>query len=113
MGDIYVDIGPMDSSKAPKEHADKAKATMQKGVEKAVKSASGFTADKKGEGYTICPKVGELKVDPKGATCKLSGEIVRYPKPEMVTTSLTGGAKAEGGKPSLWSWIASMRLSKE
>jgi len=99
MGDIYVDIGSMDSSKAPKEYAEKAKTAMQRAVEKAVKSASGFTTDKKGNGYTIRLKVAELKVEPKGVTCKLTGELVRYPKPEMVSTSLTGGAQADGGKP--------------
>lgn len=99
MGDIYVDIGPMDSSKAPKPYADKAKTAMQKAVEKAVKGASGFTTDKKGNGYNIRLKVAELKIDPKGVSCKLTGELVRYPKPEMVSTSLTGGAKADGGKP--------------
>jgi hypothetical protein len=44
-------------------------------------------------------KVAELKVDGKSVSCKLTGELVRYPKPEMVSTSLTGGAKADGGKP--------------
>ena len=99
MGDIYVDIGPMDISKAPKPYADKAKTAMQKTAEKAVKGASGFTTDKKGEGYTIRLKVAELKVEPKGVSCKLTGELVRYPKAEMVSTSLTGSASANGGKP--------------
>jgi hypothetical protein len=99
MGDIYVDIGPMDSGKAPKQYADKAKTVMQEAVKKAVKGASGFTTDKRGDGYTIRLKIAELKVDPKGVSCKLTGELLRYPKPEMVTTSLTGGAKADGGKP--------------
>jgi hypothetical protein len=89
----------MDASKAPKEYADKAKAAMKEAVQKQVKAASGFTTDKKGEGYTIRLKIAELKVDPKEVSCKLSGELIRYPKPEMVSTSLTGGAKANGGKP--------------
>lgn len=99
MGDIYVEIGPMDSSKAPKQYADQARTAMQKAVETAVKSASGLTTDKKGEGYTIRLKIAEMKVDTAAVSCKLSGELVRYPKPEMVTTSLTGSAKADGGKP--------------
>lgn len=99
MGDIYVDIGPMDNSKAPKEHAERAKAAMRKSVQDAVKSASGFTLDKKGNGYTIRLKIAELKIDPKGVSCKLTGELLRYPKPEMVSTSLTGAAQANGGKP--------------
>jgi hypothetical protein len=99
VGDIYVDIGPMDASKAPKEYADKAKTAMKSAVQDAVKSASGFTADKKSEGFTVRLKVVELKVDAKSASCKLSGELLRFPKPEMVSTSLTGSAKADGGKP--------------
>jgi hypothetical protein len=99
MGDIYIDIGPMDSSKAPKQYAEKAKAAMENAVERAVKGASGFTADRKGNGYTVRLKVAELKVEPKGVSCKLTGEILRNPKSEMFTTSLTGSAKADGGKP--------------
>lgn len=99
MSDIYVDVGPMEVSKAPKQYADKAKTAMQKTAEKAVKGASGFTTDKKGEGYTVRFKIAELKVEPKGASCKLTGELLRYPKAEMVSTSLTGSASAEGGKP--------------
>src|SRR5271165_77935 len=99
MADIYVDIGPMDTSKVPKEFVAKAKAAMCDAVEGAVKKASGFTAQKKGEGYTIRLKVAELTVDGKEVSCKLSGELLRYPKPEMVSTSLTGGAKAAGMKP--------------
>ena len=99
MGDIYVEIGPMDASKAPKQYAEKAKAAMKKATEAAVKAASGFSSDKKGNGYTLRFKVAEMKVEPKGVSVKLSGEIVRYPKPEMVTTSLTGGANGNGGAP--------------
>ncbi len=99
MADIYVDIGPMDASKAPKEFVDKAKTAMKEAVESAVKKASGFTAAKKGEGYTIRLKVAELTVDGKDVSCKLTGELLRFPKPEMVTTSLTGGGRAAGMKP--------------
>lgn len=98
MGCIYVDIGPMDAGKAPKEHADKAKAAMRKAVEKAVRGDKELTADRKGEGYTVRLKVAELAVDPKGVSCKVTGELLRYPKAEMVSTSLTGSAKASGGK---------------
>jgi hypothetical protein len=99
MADIYVDIGPMDSSKAPKEYAAKAKDAMCEAVETAVKKASGFTSSKKGEGYTIRLKVAELAVDGKEVSCKLSGELLRFPKPEMVSTSLSGSGKAAGMKP--------------
>ena len=60
--DIYVDIGPMDASKAPKEYAAKVKGYMESSVEKAVAKAKGFTTSKKGEGFTIRLKVAELKV---------------------------------------------------
>jgi hypothetical protein len=99
MADIYVDIGPMEVGKAPKQYADKAKAAMQKGVESAFKGASGFTISKKGEGFTVRLKIAELKVEGGSCSCKLTGELLRYPKAEMVSTSLTGSAKADGGKP--------------
>jgi hypothetical protein len=99
MGDIYVDVGPMDSSKAPKEYAAKVKRYLDDTVTGAVDKAKGFTTKKEGEGYKLRVKVVELKLEGKGATCKLSGELTRYPKPEMVSTSITAGAKAEGGKP--------------
>lgn len=38
-------------------------------------------------------------MDPKGVSCKVTGELLRHPKAEMVSTSLTGSAKASGGKP--------------
>jgi hypothetical protein len=98
MADIYVQVGPMDVSKAPKQYADKAKGAMQKATEKAVKAASGFTIDKKGEGYNLLFKIAECKIDPKGVSVRLSGELVRYPKREMVSTSMTGGAKGDGSK---------------
>ena len=97
--DIYVDIGPMDSSKAPKEYAAKVKGYMQDTAEKMVSKAKGFTTSKKGEGFTVRLKVAELKVEGKSVSCKLTGELIRFPKPEMVSTGLTGNAKADGGKP--------------
>jgi len=99
MADIYVDIGQLDVSKAPKEFADKAKTAMKEAIESAVKKASGFTCTKKGEGYTIRLKISELAVDGKDVSCKVSGELLRFPKPEMVSTSLTGSGKAAGMKP--------------
>lgn len=96
MGDIYVEVGPMDSSKAPKEYAAKVKKYLDDSVSGAVDKATGFTTKKEGEGYKIRVKVVELKLEDKSASCKLSGELTRYPKPEMVTTSLTSAAKAPG-----------------
>jgi len=92
MADIYVDVGPMDASKAPKEFADKAKAAMTEAVQGAVKKASGFTCSKKGEGYTIRLKVAELSVDGKEVSCKLSGELLRFPKRQR-----QGGRDEAGG----------------
>ena len=99
MGSIYVDIGPMDARKAPKEHADTAKSVLRKAVEQAVKGESELTTSKKGEGYTVRLKIAELTVDPKAVSCKITGELLRYPKPEVLSTSLTGSAKMSGGKP--------------
>ena len=99
MPDIYVDVGPMDSSKAPKEYAAKVKGYMTDAVGKTVDKAKGFTTKQKGDGFTVRLKVTELTIDAKGVSCKVSGELIRYPKPEMVSTGLTGNAKASGGKP--------------
>jgi hypothetical protein len=103
MPDIYVDIGPMtynsDDKKAPKQFADKAKEAMKKAAERAVKSASGFTTAKKGEGYTIRFKVTDVAVSPKGVACKVSGELIRYPKALMVSTGITGSGTVTGEAP--------------
>lgn len=95
---IYVEVGKMDTSKAPKDYAAKAETAMKGAVTSAVKADKALT-DKKGEGYTVRLSVAELKVDGDTVSCKLSGELVRSPKPEMVTTSITGSASAQGGKP--------------
>jgi hypothetical protein len=100
MPDIYVDIGPMtynsDAKKADKKCAEKAKTAMRTTVEKVVKKTSGFTTQKKGPGFSLRLKVNEVAVSPKGVTCKMTGELLRYPKQETVSTSLTGSATAQG-----------------
>jgi hypothetical protein len=98
MGDIYVEVGKIDASKAPKEYVKVAEASMSDAVKGVIKSAKGLT-DKKGEGYTVRIKVTELKVEGNTATCKLAGELVRAPKAEMVSTSITNGATAKDSKP--------------
>ena len=98
MGKIYVEVGKMDVSKAPKDYAGPAGTAMKEAVEAAIKGDSALT-DKKGEGYTIRMTLTELKIDGSSASCKLSGELVRAPKAEMVSTSIKNGASASGGKP--------------
>jgi hypothetical protein len=99
MGLIYVEVGRMDASKAPKEHAAKAAAAMTEAVTAAIRSDKALT-DKKGEGYTIRMKIADMKVEDGSVSCKLSGELVRAPKAEMVSTSISTGAQASGGKPA-------------
>lgn len=98
MPDIYVEVGTMDTKKVPKEYAVKAAAAMKDAVTSAIKADKALT-DKKGEGYTVSLSVAELKVDGSKVSCKLSGDLVRAPKPEMVSTSIKAGANAQGGKP--------------
>jgi hypothetical protein len=100
MGDIYVEIGKIDASKAPKEYVKTAQASMTEAVKGVIKSEKGLT-DKKGEGYSVRIKVTELTVEGNTATCKLAGELVRAPKAEMVSTSITNGASAKDRKPEL------------
>jgi hypothetical protein len=97
MGDIFVNVGTMDVKKASKEVAEAAKKAMQDGVKNAVKGKSGFTLDKKGSGYTVSLTVSELKVDAKGASCKLSATVERYPTKELVVAGLNGNGKVTGG----------------
>jgi hypothetical protein len=98
MPDIYVEVGKMNVSKAPKDFASKAEAAMKDSVTSAIKADKALT-DKKGEGYTVRLSVSELKVDGSKVSCKLSGELVRAPKAEMVSTSISASANAQGGKP--------------
>jgi hypothetical protein len=95
---IYVEIGKINVSKVPKGYADKAEAAMKDAVTSAVKADKALT-DKKGEGYTVRMSVADLKVDGSKVSCKLSGDLVRAPKPEMVSTSITTNAGAQGGSP--------------
>jgi hypothetical protein len=99
MPDIYVDIGPMtynsDAKKADKKYAEKAKNAIKAAAAAALGGAPGFTT-KKGPGFTLRLKVDEVTVGPKGVTCKVKGELLRYPKPLMVSTSLNGSATVPG-----------------
>jgi hypothetical protein len=98
MGLISVQVGKMDVSKVPKEYAKTANTAMENAVKDAIKGDEALT-DKKGEGYTIGLSVTGIKVEAKGVSCTLAGEIVRFPKREMLSTSIRNGAEANGGKP--------------
>jgi hypothetical protein len=98
MPDVYIDIGAL-SNKANKEYNDAATAAMRKGIETAVKNSPGFTTkktDKTTSGYTIRLKVTDIVFGTNTVTCKLSGELLKWPKPEMISTSLTGNGKSIG-----------------
>jgi hypothetical protein len=104
MPDIFINIGEFqynkNSSKAAAKYAEAAKTAMRKGILKAVKNAAGFTTEKTAKttsGYTIILRVSEIIPGTNTVTCKLTGELVTWPgapKPEMISTSLTGNGKA-------------------
>jgi hypothetical protein len=98
MDQIYVEAGKMDVSKAPKNLADTAEAALKDAVKDAIKGDRALT-DKKGEGYVVTMKIEEMTVESGSVSCRLSGDIARAPKREMVTTSMKNGASAQGGKP--------------
>jgi hypothetical protein len=98
MGLISVQVGDMDVDKVPKEYSKTASTAMESAVRGAIKSDKDLT-DKKGEGYTISLSVAEIKIEAKGVSCRLAGEIARFPKREMLSTSIKNGASASGGKP--------------
>lgn len=98
MPDIYIDIGPL-SNKAKKEYTDTAKAAMRRGIETAVKHSAGFTTmktTKTTSGYTIQLTVTDIVFGTNTVTVKLSGELLQWPKPVMISTSLTGSGKYTG-----------------
>jgi hypothetical protein len=100
MGQIYVQAGAMTVSKVPKDYQSTAEAALKDAVKDAVTSNKDLT-NKKGEGYTILLTVADMTVDDKGVSCKLKGEIERFPKREMLSTSINNGASANGNKPDI------------
>jgi hypothetical protein len=98
VGLIYVEVGKMDVSKAPKEFAATADTAMKDAVKDAIKGDKDLT-DKKGEGFVMTMHIDEMTVEGGGVSCKLSGDLARTPKREMVSTSIKNGAAAQGGKP--------------
>lgn len=104
MEDIFVNIGELsinkDPNKAAKKYADTAKAALRKGMQRAIKNSAGFTTEKTAtttSGFTVNLKVSEIAVGTGSVTCKLTGELLKWPKPEMISTSLSGGGRVDGG----------------
>jgi len=107
MPDIYVDVGTMaynkDTTKVAFKYAEKAQKQMRDAAIKAIRSAPGFTTDKVGnpEGYSFNAKLTEITFGTyqgqPSVTCKLNGEVTTYPKPKMLSTSLSGSATVAGG----------------
>jgi hypothetical protein len=107
MPDIYVDVGPMayskDTTKVASKYAVNAQKQMRDVAAKAIRSAPGFTMDKVGnpEGYSFNAKLTEITFGTyqgqPSVTCKVNGEVGTYPKPFMLTTSLSGSATVAGG----------------
>jgi hypothetical protein len=113
MPDIFVDTDNSDAgdklftaAKAGKS-ASKAEEKMQKVVKRIIDKTPGFTTTKsdKAKGYAIRLKVSQVQVAAHKTKCSLSGSIVRYPPSvtkkgekgdEMVSTSMTGSATADG-----------------
>lgn len=98
MPDVYIDIGPL-SNKAKKEYTEPAKAAMRRGIESAVKKSTGFTTmktNKTTSGYTIRLTVTDIVIETNTVTVKLAGELLQWPKPVMISTSLTGNGQWQG-----------------
>jgi hypothetical protein len=84
-----------------------AEGKMQTVVTRIIDKAAGFTTTKfdKAKGYAIRLEVAKVDVADHKTKCSLSGSIVRYPPTatlnrgqgeEMVSTSMSGGATADG-----------------
>jgi hypothetical protein len=87
--------------------ASNAEEKMQKVVKRIIDKAPGFTTTKfdKAKGYAIRLMVSQVEIARHQTKCSLSGSIVRYPPSvtmkgekgdEMVSTSMTGNASADG-----------------
>ena len=87
--------------------AARAEEKMQKAVKRIFDKANGFTTTKsdKAKGYAIRLTVAKVEAKDGNTKCSVSGSIVRYPPTttksgaagdEMVSTSMTGNAKATG-----------------
>ncbi|HWB41410.1 MAG TPA: hypothetical protein VG500_09135 [Gemmatimonadales bacterium] len=87
--------------------AAKAEGKMQAVVKRIVDKSAGFTTTKfeKAKGYAIRLAVSKVDTANHKTSCSLSGSIVRYPPTvtmsrgageEMVSTSMTGSATADG-----------------
>jgi hypothetical protein len=87
--------------------AAKAEGKMQAVVKRIVDKSAGFTTTKfdKAKGYSIRLAVSKVDTANHKTSCSLSGSIVRYPATvtmsrgageEMVSTSMTGSATADG-----------------
>lgn len=99
MADIYIEVTSMavnkDTKKVPTKHGVRAIQLMRDAAAKAVRGASGFTPDKKGNGFLFEGTLDEISFDPyKGepaVSCKVVGLIATYPKKEVITKRLEGG----------------------
>jgi len=100
---VFVELGPMgyssDRSKADPKYAAKAKDRLQKAAEKAV-SGKATISKKDVPRYVVRLHVDEVKVDAKGVSCKLGGElnqVNQYSKNQnMNSTKLTGTGSIAG-----------------
>lgn len=113
MPPIFVDTNNSDPNKKLYKGANAGKsaataeAKMQAVVKKIIDKAAGFTTTKfdKAKGYALRLEVSKVDTAGHKTSCTLSGSIVRYPPTvtmnrgmgeEMVTTSMSSGATADG-----------------
>lgn len=105
--DLYVEVGPMSTSKDPNKvatsYATSAKKTMRDAAMKSVRGASGYTPDKVGnpKGFYIDMTLTEIEIGTyqgqPSVTCKATGVVATHPEKRWLTQSLTGKTTLGGG----------------
>src|SRR6267143_242943 len=107
MPDVYVEVCAMaystDTKKVATKYAVKVQKLMREAAVQAIRIASGFTPDKKGDptGFHFDATLSEIAFGTyqgqPSVTCKVNGSIETYPRKELVTKTLTGSATVVGG----------------
>ena len=76
----------------------KAEEKMQKAVKKIIDKADGFTTTKSenAKGYALSLTVAKVEVIGLKTKCSLTAVLSRYPKQEMVSSSITSNGAVDG-----------------
>ena len=110
MADIFVKLGPMtynsDTNKVALKYAVKAEETMMNAAKAAFKNARGFTLDQASDpksGFQLRVKLTEIVFGTyqgqPSVKAKFTGELLRYPKELVLSTSLVGSGYADRSSP--------------